>query len=120
MFFLTLINLYAVRIILKGLGDTDYGLYSTVTGVITSSAFVSSVLALSLSYAIGTRDNQKLLDIFSASMNITLALTAIVLIVFEVGGTWFVANELTIPAERMTATLQAYQFALFAFIFSLL
>ena len=124
MFFLTLINLYSVRIILKGLGDTDYGLYSTVTGVITSSAFVSSVLALSvqrfLSYAIGTRDNQKLLDIFSASMNITLALTAIVLIVFEVGGTWFVANELTIPAERMTATLQAYQFTLFAFIFSLL
>lgn len=124
MFFLTIINLYSVRIVLKGLGETDYGIYSTVVSVITSSAFISGVLALSvqrfLSFSIGKREDGRLQDIFSASMNISLTLALVVLVAFEVAGTWFVANYLTIPADRMTATLQAFQFALFAFIFSLL
>ena len=124
MFFLTLINLYAVRIVLKGLGEVDYGIYSAVVGFITTSTFVSSVLALSIqrfySFSIGKGEHDKLRDIFSTSTNIAVALTVVVLLVFEVGGTWIVANHLTIPTGRMAATLQTYQFALFTFVFSLL
>ena len=78
MFVITLINLYAVRVILKGLGSVDYGIFNTVGGVITTSAFVSSVLSVSMqrfySYAMGNRTFDKLKELFSASIHIILIL----------------------------------------------
>lgn len=124
MFILTIISLYAVRIVLAGLGETDYGIYNTVVGVITTSTFISSVLALSVqrfySYSIGEGNIEKLKDIFPASMNIAMLLALTVLVIFEIVGVWLVGNQLTIPEERMSATMQAFQYALFSFVFSLL
>ena len=124
MFVITLINLYAVRVILKGLGSVDYGIFNTVGGVITTSAFVSSVLSVSMqrfySYAMGNRTFDKLKELFSASIHIILILVVIVILLFETVGLWFVDTQITIPSERMDATLAIYQYALCAFIFSLI
>lgn len=35
---LTLVNLYAVRLLLRGLGQCDYGIYNAVAGVVTLSS----------------------------------------------------------------------------------
>lgn len=124
MFVITIINLYAVRIVLKGLGDVDYGIFNTVAGVITVSAFISGVLSVSMqrfySYAIGEGTFDKLKEIFSASIHIILILVVVVVLLFETVGLWFVDTQLTIPAERMDAMLTIYHFALCAFVFSLI
>lgn len=124
MFAIMIINLYAVRIVLHALGETDYGIFNTVAGVVLLSTSISSTLALAIqrfySYAIGQNDHQRLQSIFSASINITLIVTLVILLLFETVGLWFVYNKLTIPASRMTATLWIYQFAIFSFIFNLL
>jgi len=124
MFAIMIINLYAVRIVLHALGETDYGIFNTVAGVVFLSTTISSTLALSVqrfySYAIGQDDGQRLKDVFSASVNITILLAISIFIVFETIGLWFVSTQLTIPGPRMDATLWIYQFAIFSFVFGLL
>ena len=121
---LTLISLYSVRIIINGLGEIDYGIYNTVIGIITTCTFISSVLALSVqrfySFSLGKNQSDMISDVFSASTNISLIMAIVVLVIFETAGCWVIYNFLTIPDFRMAATLQAFQFALFAFILSLL
>ena len=62
MFILMLANLYAVRLLIQGLGDNDYGIFTTVAGVVTTTAFLSSILAFAVqrfySVALGERDLQ--------------------------------------------------------------
>lgn len=124
MLFLTVINLVAVRLALKGLGQVDYGIFNTVAGVILMSSAISGVLSLSIqrfySYSIGLGDGGELRKIFSASLNIVIALVVLILIVFETAGIWFVSTKLVIPPERMGATMAIFQITLLSFIFSIL
>ena len=79
MLLLTIINLYTVRFVLKGLGVIDYGIFNAVAGVVTSASFISAVLALSIqrffSIALGQEDEERLKTIFSASLNIIIILS---------------------------------------------
>lgn len=124
MFILTILNLYAVRLVLKGLGEEDYGIFNTIAGVVTLSSFISGVMALSIqrfySIALGEGDKQRLKDIFSASMNILFVLSLILFVLFETIGVWFIRTHISIPIDRIDATWWIFQFALFAFISSIM
>ncbi len=124
MFILMLINLYAVRILLRTLGEEDYGIFNVVAGVVTMLSCLSTVLALATqrfySDADGKKDHKRLKDIFSASTNLNIGLSLIILIVFETIGLWFMNEYLNIPDERMFAAQFVYQFAIFTFINSIL
>ena len=76
MFVLTLINLYTVRLVLKGLGVIDYGIFNAVAGVVTTSAFLISILELAIqrfySISLGKNDQETLNQIFSISLKITI------------------------------------------------
>jgi O-antigen/teichoic acid export membrane protein len=120
---LTLINLYAVRIILKRLGEEDYGIFNTVAGVVMATSFFSGVLAFSIqrffSFYLGKQDAQSLQKIFSLSVNIVIVLSLVVFVILETFGLWFVNTQLTIPDERMLATQWAYQFGIFGLLCSI-
>ena len=70
------INLYAVRVILKGLGVVDYGIYNAVAGVVLTSTFLNTTLAVSIqrfySYSIGENNQERLHNIFSVSLKIVI------------------------------------------------
>lgn len=124
MFILTILNLYAVRLVLTGLGEQDYGIFNTVAGVVTLSSFVSGVMALSIqrfySIALGKDDRQGLKEIFAISVNIIIVFSLILVVLFETIGLWFIQVKVHIPAERMVASLWIYQFALFSFVCSII
>jgi O-antigen/teichoic acid export membrane protein len=124
MLIITIISLYTVRVVLNGLGAEDYGIFNTVAGVVTTSSFLSSVLAISVqrfySFSMGKNNDKDLNEIFSSSINIIILLSLGIIIVFETFGLWFVKTQLTIPYGRMEATLWIYQFSLFSFIFTIL
>ena len=42
---LTFVNLYAVRLLLRGLGACDYGIYNAVAGVVTLSSCLIPVFS---------------------------------------------------------------------------
>lgn len=118
------INLFAVRILLNSLGTEDYGIYNVVAGVVTMLVCVTAVLSTAtqryLSFALGEKDYPKLKNLFSASMNIYLALSIVVLLLGETIGLWFVNNYLVIPESRMLAANIIYQFSIFSFIATIL
>ena len=121
---ITVINLYAVRLVLGGLGEIDYGLYNTIIGVVTLSTFISSVLSQSIqrfySFSLGEQDYSKLQEIFSASVNIAFILIVLVILVLEPAGLWLINSHLSIPPERLTATIIVFQLALCSFLCSIL
>lgn len=122
MLVITIINLYSVRLILKGLGKEDYGLYNAIAGIVTATGFISSILALSVqrffSYALGKNDDKRLSDIFSTSLNIIIAFSFIILLLLETVGLWFLFNKMTIPTNRLCAVTFLYEFSIFSFIIS--
>lgn len=124
MLIITCVNLYTVRWVLNGLGTTDYGIFNAVAGVVTASSCISSVLALSTqrfySYAMGKGNHEQLKEIFTASFQIVVILSAVIIVALELLGPWFVSTQLTIPAERLDAASWVLQFSLFSFIFTLL
>lgn len=124
MLLITLINLYTVRWVLKGLGAEDYGIFNTVASIVTTSTCISSVLAIAIqrfySYAIGEGNFSKLCMTYSVSINIIVAFTVIILLVFETLGLWFLNSKMVIPADRLTAANELFQLSLAAFIFSIL
>ena len=113
---ITVINLYAVRLLLRALGHEDYGTFNGVAGVVLASAFITVTLATSIqrfySYALGEGKSERLTDIFSASMNIILVLSAVIFLVFETAGLWFVNSQMDIPPERLVAANWVFQFSL--------
>lgn len=128
MFAIMVINLYAVRIILCALGELDYGIFNAVAGIVLTSSFLTITLAASIqrfySYSLGAGAEERLRDIFSASVNIILGLTVLVFILFELGGQWFVVHYLIepsgkIPVARYDAALWVFQFSLLSFLLTM-
>ena len=121
---ITAINLYAVRLLLHNLGEDDYGTFNAVAGVVLTSTFITSTLAISIqrfySYALGEGKEEKLSHIFSASINIILAVSIVLFLLLETVGLWFVNTGLSIPQERIVAANWVFQFSLFTLWFSLL
>ncbi len=124
MFLIIVINLYAVRIIIKGLGDSDYGTFNAVAGVVLASSILTTSLAIAFqrfySYAIGENNWNRLQEVFSASMNIIFLASLIVVVILETAGLWFLNNILDVPSERLVAANWVFQFALISFLFSML
>ena len=92
MLILTFVNLYTVRWVLAGLGTEDYGIFNAVAGVVTASTCISSVLALSTqrfySFAMGKGESDRLKEIFSVSLNIVVMIALVLLVLFEIVGTY--------------------------------
>lgn len=118
------INLFTVRIVLNALGEEDYGIYNVIGGVITMLSGVTSVLAAATqrfySYALGEKKAEGLTQIFSASFNIYIIVSAFVIIIGETIGLWFVNSQLVIPDSRLAAANWIYQFSILSFVLSML
>lgn len=124
MFVIMGINLITVRLLLKALGETDYGLYNVVGGVVTMLTFVSTSMSSAaqrfFAYYIGRNDKEQLIKVFRVSLFIFLLIVLATIPVAETIGLWFVKNKLTIPSERYDAALWVYHFSVISFAFNLL
>lgn len=118
------VNLYTVRVVLNALGAEDYGIFNVIAGIITMLSCVTHVLSTATqrfySYSMGENANDKLRTIFTASFNIYIIFSVIVIILGETVGLWFVNSQLSIPLDRMVAANWIYQFSIFSFVFSML
>ena len=124
MFVIMLVNLYAVRLVLRGLGEMDYGIFNSIAGVVTMSACIASTLSVAIqrfySFALGRHDYRELREMFSISVNVVLLFCILIFVVFEKLGLWFVSTQLVIPPERLEAALWIYQFSLAVLLLSIL
>lgn len=122
--FLMIISLYTSRVILDQLGVEDYGIYNVIGGVVAMFSGISSALSSSISrfitYELGHGDATKLKTIFSTSVNTQLGLAALILIISQIVGVWFVNYHLNIPADRLVAANWVLQCSLITFCINLI
>jgi len=109
------ISLYTSRLVLKGLGVDDYGIYGVVGGFVSMFSIVTGSLngAISrfLNFAMGKGDKEDMSNTFAMSLNIMLILSVIVIALTETFGLWFLYNKMTIPPGRLNAAFWCFQFS---------
>lgn len=112
------ISLYTVRAILDILGVVDYGIYNVVGGVVTMFAFMNKTLSTSsqryFSVTLAKDDKNDLRRMFSLNLTVFSILGAVVVVLLETVGLWFLNNKMTIPDERMVAANVVYQVSVIA------
>lgn len=118
------VSLVTVRLVLKALGEVDYGVNNVVAGAVTMFSFLTGALATGanrfFSYALGKKDEKLVEDTFHATLTIYVGLGVLIFLLGETVGLWFVNNKLVIPAERMAAANWIYQFSLINYFFGIL
>lgn len=118
------ISLYTSRLVLKGLGVDDYGIYGVVGSFVSMFSIVAGTLrnAISrfLNFAMGKGDKKELSNTFALSLNIMVILALIVIVLTETFGLWFLYNRMTIPPDRIKAAFWCFQFSVLASVSSFL
>jgi O-antigen/teichoic acid export membrane protein len=112
-----LVSLYTVRVVLRVLGPSDYGIYNVVGGFVTLIIFfngtISNATQRFLAFELGHDDKEKLEKTFSTVLTIHFLFAVIILLVGETIGLWFVNTQLVFPKERAPAVNFLYQCSVF-------
>ncbi len=118
-----LVGLYTSRVVLRTLGETDFGIYSIVAAVVIYLSFLKQALTNAtyrfFTYDLGTGNEANLGKTFSMSMNVHLLLAALVVIILEIAGP-IAVGKLNIPAERMGVAQLVFQFSLLNFVLEII
>lgn len=124
MIFMLVISLYTSRVVLNTLGVVDYGINNVVGGVIAMLGFLTGSLGAAssryITYDLGKGDMSVMKKTFGNILTIHFILGAIVLIIGETLGLWFMSTQLQIPQEREVAAMWVYQFSIFSSILAVI
>lgn len=123
MFLIMSISLYTSRIVLRTLGENDFGLYNVVGGIVIMFAFLNGALAGATSrfitYEIGRMDYIKLHKVFNVAFFTHIIIALIIIILSETLGLWFLYNKMIIPEGRYDAAFWVYQISVLSCVLSI-
>lgn len=119
-----LIGLYTSRVLLKALGETNFGVFSLVGGVITLFVFINQALSTStqrfITFDLGVGDLINLKKTFSMNLNVYLIFSVLLLILLETVGLYLLNNRLNIEADRMAAANWVFHFMALSVFFNMM
>lgn len=112
------ISIFTSRIILDALGIEDYGIYNAVGGFVAMFSMLSGTLVAAsqrfIAFELG-KSYPDVKKVFSTTVSVHLFLSAIILILLETIGLWFLNYKMNISAERMTAANWVFQCSVITF-----
>ena len=118
------LGLYTSRIVLQALGESDYGVYNVIGGVVAMFAMISGALNSAVSrfitFEMGKGSEAQLNKVYSTAVTIQLILAAIVVMIAEPVGLWFIDNKMTIDPARIPAARMVLHFSILAFVINLM
>ena len=119
------INLWTVPLLLRALGQSDYGLYQLVAGVITMLTFINAAMTIStqryMSVAMGQSDNATQLNtIYNVSILLHLVIGIGLVILLEIFTPFLFQGFLNIEPDRINAAEWIYQFLIISTFFTIL
>lgn len=124
MIIIMVVTLFTSRIVLDALGETNYGIYNVVGGVVTMFSVLSSSLSGAISrfitYELGKKNIEHLKLIFSTSVNIQIIMSIIIFVLCEIIGVWFLNEKMNIPNERMEAANFILHCSIMTFVINLI
>lgn len=113
------VNIWSIKLLLRTLGTDDYGIYTLVGGVVGMLMFLgNSMMGATqryLSYEIGRGNEEGLNKVFSISLAIHVLIVALIMLIGETVGLWFVNTHLNLPPGSLSATNWVYQSVLLTF-----
>ena len=119
MLVLMLVGLYTSRVVLEALGESDFGIYSVVGGVVGMFTIISGALNSAvqrfITYEMGKGPHAQLNKVYSTAVTIQLILAVLIVLLAEPAGLWFIRNEMTISPERIPAAEWVLHFSLLSF-----
>lgn len=106
------VSLYTTRLILNGLGASDFGIYNIVGGSIAMLGFLNAAMAGAtqrfMNFTEGAGNPEKKKTIFNISVAIHGVLAVIVGIALAVAGYFLLNGVLNIPESRRMASIVVY------------
>lgn len=118
------ISLYTSRLILNALGETDFGIYNVVGGIVVMFTFINGSMNSStsrfLTISLAKGDIQDLKQTFSFTITIHAILAFIILLLAETVGLWFLYYKMVIPIERMNISCILYQLSVITTMISIM
>lgn len=123
MIVIMLVTLYTSRVVLDALGESDYGIYNVVGGVVAMFSVLSGSLSGAISrfitYELGTGNKERLKRVFATSVNIQILMAVVILVLCEIAGVWFLNEKMNIPEGRMEAANVVLQCSIATFMVNL-
>lgn len=111
------VALYTSRVVLATLGETDYGIYNVVGGIVTLFTFLNFAMGCAtnrfITFELGKGDNHRVNVAFSNAVVIHAIIAVIILVLGETLGLYFFNTKMNIPADRMYAAGWVYQLSIF-------
>ena len=108
-----LIGLYSVRVILRSLGTTDYGIYDLMAGVIGLLSFISNSLSQTsirfIAVSMGRNDQEEVRNTFNKCFILHLLMAIALVAILELLTFFLFDGFLNIPVERMSTAKIIYQ-----------
>lgn len=106
------LSLYSTRLVLSILGQSDYGIFSVIAGVVAMLSFVTNALTITtqryLSYHHGKQDAEQLHLVFGNSMLLHLLIGGGLALILCAIGPWVSHEFLNIDPARQNAALMVY------------
>lgn len=113
MLFMMAVSLFTSRVVLNTLGVEDYGIYNVVGGVVAMFGFINGAMSSAtqryITFALGKDDMRNLQRVFSTALQIHFLIAAVIVVLGETVGLWFLYSQMQIPAERMDAAFWVLQ-----------
>lgn len=122
--FNVILSLWSSRLILVALGESDFGIYSLVAGIVSMLSFMVSALTTStqryVSFYQGKKNINDVKHVFNNSLILHLIIGLLLVVVFEVVGLFLFDGFLNIPVERISAAKTVYHFVVLMLLVSIL
>ena len=120
----TIIGLYSSRYVLAALGVSDYGLYAIIGGIVTIMNFLGSVMTTTsyrfITVELGKQEKGDLNRVYNSVRVIHILLAALLLIVGETIGVYYVENYLNVPSEKISDAIFVLHWSIFTSIITIL
>lgn len=117
------VGLYSSRVVIRELGDTDFGLFTSVGSIVAMFSFISNTMANAcqrfFAYAMGRNDYEEVKRVFSMTLLVFGLIGIIVVLLAEGSGIWLLNNELKLEG-RDVACFKVLHISVLATFFTIL
>ena len=119
-----IVQLYTSRVVLRELGDDNYGIWSVVATLIIAITFITnpltSVTQRFLNIALAQEQHEKAENVFSTSFILFGILSLLLILLLETCGLWYLNTQMIMPIQSKSAANIVYQLTIVAFLINML
>lgn len=119
-----LLSLFSTRYILQALGNSDYGVFVLVGGIVSMLGFVTNALVITtqryISYYWGKKKVDMVKKLFANSLCVHAFVSLLLLVVLFMLRDVVVYNFLNIPADRIVAACKTYDITVFLLVVTIM